>query len=229
LILFKRNTTTQLNKMKESSSSEKALEYMQKFHDRDLDYFQSKYNQREARQGYIDLFKLEQKKGEDIWNHTFPKFLRKNKLKKEDFLKTRFQKPKFSDINATIRPEPQRHVLEKHPVGIINEEIIEQTQNSQVTSQFQIQNKHIEPESIESVFEGLWMLLKLKWPLENLTQEQKESLGKMWLPAFRKYLSEHWIYIGIPLISTIGIFGINIIEGRDKKKEREHKEIQETK
>jgi hypothetical protein len=214
--------------MKESSS-EKALEYMQKFHDMDSDYFQSKYHQREARQGYIDLFKLDQKKGEDIWNHTFPKFLRRNKLKKEDFLKTRSQKPKFSDINAIIRPEPQDIILEKHPVEIINEEIIERTQNSQVISQLQIQNTHIEPESIEFVFDGLWMLLKLKWPLESLTQEQKESLGRMWLPAFKKYLSEHWMYIGIPLISTIGIFGVNIIESRDKKKKREHKEIQDKK
>jgi hypothetical protein len=214
--------------MKESSS-EKALEYMQKFYDMDSDYFQSKYHQREARQGYIDLFKLDQKKGEDIWNHTFPKFLRRNKLKKEDFLKTRVQKPKFSDINAIIRPEPQNIILEKHPVEIINEEIIEQTQNSQVTSQLQIQNKHIEPESIEFVFDGLWMLLKLKWPLESLTQEQKESLGRMWLPAFKKYLTEYLAYIGIPLISTIGIFGVNIIESRDKKKKREHKEIQATK
>jgi len=214
--------------MKESSSG-KALEYMQKFHDRDSDYFQSKYHQREARQEYIDLFKLDQKKGEDIWNHTFPKFLRRNKLKKEDFLKTRIQRPKFSDINATIRPEPQDVILEKYPVEIINEEITEQIQNSQVTSQLQIQSEYIDPESIEFAFEVLWMLLKLKWPLESLTQEQKESLGRIWLPAFRKYLTKHWAYIGIPLISTIGIFGINIIESRDKKKEIERKEIQEMK
>ena len=31
--------------MKELSSSEKALDYMQKHHDRDSNYFQSKYNQ----------------------------------------------------------------------------------------------------------------------------------------------------------------------------------------
>lgn len=199
---------------------------MQKFHDRESNYFQSKYNQREARQGYVDLYKLDQKKGEDIWNHTFPKFLRKNRLKKEDFLKTRFQKPKFSDINATIRPEPQDTILEKHPVEIINEEIIEHTQNPQIQDQLQIKTEHIDSASIEFVFDGLWMLLKLKWSLDSLTQEQKESLGKMWLPAFRKYLSTHWIYIGIPLISTIGIFGINIMEGKRMQKQLAQKETE---
>jgi len=79
---------------------------MQKFHDRDSNYFQSKYQRREARQGYIDLYKLDQKKGEDIWNHVFRKFLRKNRLKREDFLETRFRRTQFSDLKAVIKPEP---------------------------------------------------------------------------------------------------------------------------
>ena len=108
--------------MSKQSLSEKALDYIQKFHNREPNYFQSKPNQRKARQGFIDLYNLEQKKGEDIWNHTFPKFLRKNRLKKEDFLKTRFRKSKVSDINAIIKPEPQNFALEKNSVEIINEE-----------------------------------------------------------------------------------------------------------
>jgi len=104
--------------MKETSSSASALDYMQKFHDRESNYFQTKSNQREARQGFVELYNLDQKKGEDIWNHTFPKFLRKNRLKKEDFLKTRFQKAKNSDINATIKPEPQGPTIEKNFVEI---------------------------------------------------------------------------------------------------------------
>ena len=207
--------------MKESSSSEKALEYMQKHHDRDSNYFQSKYNQREARQGFVDLYKLDQKNGKDIWNHTFPKFLRKNKLKKEDFIKTRFRISKSSDINATIKPEPQKLTFEKNPVEIVNEEIIQQSsQPSQ--NQPQIQNEHIEPTSIEAVFEGLWAGLRLWWPLDDLTKEEKESLGSMWLPAFRKYLTEKWAIFGIPLSATLGIIMPKIAnarkEARDKKK-----------
>jgi len=207
--------------MKESSSSEKALDYMQKHHDRDSNYFQSKYNQREARQGFVDLYKLDQKKGEDIWNHTFSKFLRKNKLKKEDFIKTRFRISKSSDINATIKPEPQKLTFEKNSIEIVNEEIIQQS-SQPAQNQPQILNEHIEPTSIEAVFEGLWAGLRLWWPLDDLTKEEKESLGNMWLPAFRKYLTEKWAIFGIPLSATLGIIMPKIAnarkEARDKKK-----------
>jgi len=194
---------------------------MQKLHDRDSNHLQSKYNQREARQGFINLYKLDQKKGEDIWNHTFPKFLRKNRLKKEDFLKTRFRRSKNSDINATIKPEPQGPIIERYPVEIVNAEILQQ--ESQPV-QLQIKNEYIEPEVVESAFEGLWALLKLWWPLESLTKEEKELLGNMWLPAFRTYLTENWAYIGLPLILTIGIITKHIKVARDKKTKREEKE-----
>ncbi len=216
--------------MKDTSASTNALDYMQKIHDRDSNYFQSKYNQREARQGFIELYKLEQKKGEDIWNHTFPKFLRKNKLKKEDFIKTRFRISKSSDINAIIKPEPQKLTFEKNPVEIVNEEIVQQ--NSQpIQAQFQIKNEHISPESIEAFFEGLWAGLRLWWPLDDLTKEEKESLGSMWLPAFRKYLTEKWAIFGIPLSATLGIIMPKIVnarkEARDKKKK--NLEVQDAK
>ncbi len=215
--------------MKESSS-EKSLDYMQKMHDRDSNHLQSKYNQREARQGFIDLYKLDQKKGEDIWNHTFPKFLRKNKLKKEDFIKTRFRISKSSDINAIIKPEPQKLTFEKTPVEIVNEEIIQHSfQPSQ--NQPQIQNEHIEPTSIEAVFEGLWAGLRLWWPLDDLTKEEKESLGSMWLPAFRKYLTEKWAIFGIPLSATLGIIMPKIVNARKESSDKKKKssEIKDTK
>jgi len=201
---------------------------MQKFHDRELNYFQSKYNQREARQGFVELYKLDQKKGEDIWNHTFPKFLRKNKLKKEDFIKTRFRISKNSDINATIKPEPQKLTFEKNPVEIVNEEIIQHSpQPSQ--NQPQIQNEHIEPASVEAVFEGLWAGLRLWWPLDSLTKEEKESLGSMWLPAFRKYLTEKWAIFGIPLSATLGIIMPKIANARkeDRGKKKKNLEVQD--
>ncbi len=208
--------------MKESSSSEKALDYMQKHHERDLNYFQSKYNQREARQGYIDLYKLDQKKGEDIWNHTFPKFLRKNKLKKENFIKTRFRIPKNSDINATIKPEPQKLTFEKNPIEIVNEEIIQQS-SQPIQAQFQIKNEHISPESIEAVFEGLWAGLRLWWPLDDLTKEEKKALGGMWIPAFRKYLTEKWAIFGIPLSATLGIIMPKIVNARKEARAKKMK------
>ena len=215
--------------MKDASLTEKAIEYMQKFHDRDSNYFQSKYQRREARQGYIDLYKLDQKKGEDIWNHVFRKFLRKNRLKREDFLETRFRRTQFSDLKAVIKPEPQGPILEKHPVDVVNEEIQQQQSSQPVQEQPQIRNKHIEPVAVEATFEGLWTIPKLWWPLESLTKEEKEALGRMWLPAFRKYLSEHLAYIGLPLLATTGIFGKHIKEARDKRKSEQENEEKEKK
>jgi len=200
---------------------------MEKFHYRDPNYFQSKYHRREARQGYIDLYKLDQKKGEDIWNHVFRKFLNKNRLKREDFLETRVRRPQFSDLKAVIKPEPQWPILEKHPVEIVNEEIQQQQSSQSVQDQPQIKNEHIEPAAVEAAIEGLWTIPKLWWPLESLTKEEKEALGRMWLPSFRKYLNEHLAYIGVPLLASTGIFAKHIKEARDKKKKREAKEKQE--
>ncbi len=208
--------------MKESAS-EKAIKYMQKFHDRDSDYFQSKYHQREARQGFIDLYKLDQKKGEDIWNHTFPKFLRKNKLKKDDFIKTRFRRP-VSDMNATIKPKPQEFIFEKKQVEIVNKEIQQHQSVLPVQEIVQIKNEYIDPVAVESTFEGLWTILKIQWPLEDLTKEELQALGRMWLPIFKRYFSEKWAYIGLPFFAAIGIFGKHIIKARAKRKKREDKE-----
>ena len=209
--------------MKESLS-EKAIKYMQTFHDRDSDYFQSKYHQREARQGFIDVYKLDQKKGEDIWNHVFSKFLRKNRLKKEDFIKTRFRRP-VSDMKVTIKAKPQEFVFEKQQVEIVNEGIQQSTPS--VQELVQIKNEYVEPAAVESTFEGLWMILKLKWPLEDLTKEEIQALGRMWLPVFKRYFSENWAYIGLPFFAAIGIFGKHIIKARAKKKKREEKEQNE--
>jgi len=193
---------------------------MQNLRDRDYD-FSSKSNRKKARQGFIDTYKLDQKKASDLWNHAFPKFLRKNKLKKEDYLETRFRIPQDSDLKAVIKPVPQELIFEKHPVEIVSEEIQQKQSSQPVQEQPQIRNEHIESAAVEAAFEGLWTIPKLWWPLESLTKEEKEALGRMWLPAFRKYLSEHLAYIGLPLLATTGIFGKHIKEARDKKKEKD--------
>jgi len=198
---------------------------MQGIYDRKPDYFQNKSNRKTARQGFIDTYNLDQKKGSDIFNHAFPKFLRKNRLKKDDFLETRLLKPKNSDMNATIKPKPQSFAFEKSAVDIVNEEI----QQQQVGGQPQIKNEHIDPVAVESTFEGLWTLLKLKWPLEDLTKEERQSLGRIWLPIFKRYFSENWAYIGLPILAAIGIFGKHIIKARKIKKENELQVIEEEK
>jgi len=202
---------------------------MQGIYDREPDYFQNKSNRKTARQGFIDTYDLDQKKGSDIFNHAFSKFLRKNKLNKKEFLETRFAKPKNSDMKTTIKPKPQSFAFEKSPVEAVNEGIQQQQEPQQVQVQSQIKNDSIEPEAVASVFEGFWILLKLKWPLEDLTNEERESLGRIWLPIFQRYFTEHWAYIGLPFIATIGIFGKHIIAARRIKKENQLKAIEEEK
>ena len=199
---------------------------MQGIYDRKPDYFQIKSNRKIARQGFIETFNLDLKKGSDIFNHAFPKFLRKNRLKKEDFLETRFLKPKNVDMKATIKPKPQSFAFEKSPTDIVNEEIQQELVVQQVQGQSQIKNEHIDPVAVESTFEGLWIILKLKWPLEDLTNEERQTLGRIWLPIFQRYLNEHWAYIGLPFLVTVGIFGKHIIVARRIKKESELKEVQ---
>ena len=200
---------------------------MQKFHDRDSNYFQIKSNRKIARQSFIETYNLDQKKGADIFNHAFPKFLRKNRLKKEDFLETRLLKPKNSDMKATIKAKPQKFVFEKQQVEIVNEEIQQHQSAPSVQEISQIKNEFIDPGAVESTFEGLWTILKLKWPLEDLTKEEIQALGRIWLPLFQRYFSENWAYIGLPFFAAIGIFGKHIIKARAKKKKREDKEQSE--
>jgi len=211
--------------LEKKSLRELVLDYTQNLFERGYD-FTIKYNRKKARQGFIDAYKLDPKKGADTWNHVFPVFLRKNKLKKEEYLETRFRRPLFSDLKATITAKPQGPIVEKHPVEIINEELKQKESEIQPqTEQIQVKNEHIEAEAIESALGGLWALIKLKYPeLDQLTKEEKESLARMWLPAFRKYLNEYWTYLGMPLLATIGILANKIKKARDKKKEKDTKE-----
>jgi len=182
--------------------------------------FTSKYNRKIDRTAIVESLELDTEKGYDLYNHQFKKILKQRKLNATNYLETRFRRPQFSDINATIKPEPQGPFIEEDPVKKIKNEINREQQDTQ-SVQPQIKNEQIDVTAVATAFEGLWALLKLWWSLESLTKEEKESLGSIWLPAFRKYLTENWVYIGLPLISTIGIFTKHIKEARDKKKEKD--------
>jgi len=194
--------------------------------------FTSKYNRKMDRTAIVESLGLDTEKGYDLYNHQFKKILKQRKLDASNYLETRFRRPQFSDINAIIKPEPQGPFIEENPVEKIKNEINKEQQDAHIQNnttdiQKQLINEHINVESIQGVLEAFWLLLKIKWPeLDQLTKEEKQSLSQMWLPAFRKYLTENWVYIGLPLISTIGIFTKHIKEARDKKKKRKDEEKQ---
>jgi len=127
-------------------------------------------------------------------------------------------------INATITPDPQAGKTDTSPdkKNMINTGVPDPA-NPQV----QLQVPEIFDESaVSAVFSALFLTFRLAVPdMELLTDSEKESLGKIWKPAFNMYFSnEKWAMLGIPTIATLGIALPKILEGRKKGKIRKSKE-----
>jgi len=207
----------------EKSISELIRDHIHNQFDNDYDYT-IKSNIINDKSAIIESFRLDKKKGEDLYVHQFHKVVKQRRLDIKKFISTRIRLPK-SDLKATIKPVPQYFYSEPEPdpVEQIKQKItLEQPEIQQLQQKIQVElkNEHLTPKSIEGVVESIWSVLKIKWPLEQLTNEEKDSLSKMWLPSFKKYLNENWAYIGIPFLSTLGIFGPKIAKARKLKKEK---------
>jgi len=132
--------------------------------------------------------------------------------------------PKFSgDLNPVITPMPQSGTVDSAPkikapvapqVGVITPQGLVVQQAPQV----------FDEKSVSATLNAIFLMFRLSYPdLELLTNEEKDSLGKVWLPAFNKYLTDNWALIGVPLFATAGIFLPKLIVARKKKKIRESK------
>lgn len=87
------------------------------------------------------------------------------------------------------------------------------------------QNEHMTSEMVSAFFNACFISIRIAYPeLEALTDKEKESLGQMWLPGFKKYLTENWAYVGLPLMATLGMFAPKISQARKKHKEIKEKE-----
>jgi len=175
----------------------------------------------------VEYLGLDKKKGDDIYVHQFHKVVKQRGLDIKNYVATRIRIPK-SGLKATITAKPQRPYFEPEPdpVERIKQEItLEQPEIQQLQQKIQVElkNEHITQKSIEGILETIWSTLKIKLPLDQLTKEEKESLSTMWLPGFKKYLSENWAYIGIPFLSTLGIFLSKIVKARELRKEKDLK------
>lgn len=212
--------------MEEKSLAELMQDHIHNQFDNGYDYT-IKSNILNDKKATVESLGLNKKKGNDIYVHQFPKVVKQRGLNIEDYITTRIRLPK-SGLKATITPKPQQPYYEPEPdpVERIKQEItLEQPEIQQLQQKIQVElkNEHITPKTIEGVIESMWSILKIKWPLDQLTKEEKESLSKMWLPGFKKYLSENWAYIGIPFLSTLGIFSPKIVRARRLKKENDLK------
>jgi len=66
--------------------------------------------------------------------------------------------------------------------------------------------EHFDEAGVSATLNAFYVMIRISYPeLESLTDEEKKSLGKMWLPAFKRYLSENWAYIGVPFLATMGM------------------------
>lgn len=80
--------------------------------------------------------------------------------------------------------------------------------------------EHFDEAGVSASINAFYVMIRVTYPeLEALTEEEKKSLGKMWLPAFKRYLSENWAYIGIPFLATMGMVLPKVAAARRKKKE----------
>jgi len=126
-----------------------------------------------------------------------------------------------SDMNSQITPSPQAGETDTTPKNIPQG----QMQAGQAGLQLPMQET-FSKESVSASFSGLFLTLKIAFPdLEDLTVDEKKSLGELWHGAFNLYISnEKMAVIGIPLISTLGMFIPKILASRKKTKMRKSKE-----
>lgn len=128
-----------------------------------------------------------------------------------------------SDMKANIK-------LETADMSEANQAVTDQTKsNSQSASKLADTPKPwtdgLDADSVSATFSALYITLKMGFPeLEALTDDEKKSLGKLWLPAFRKYLSEMQAIVVIPLLATLGMFAPKIAHARKVSKEKKEAE-----
>ena len=220
--------------MTEKSVSELIREHILKQFENGYEYT-IKYNRRIDRKAIVELLGLDKKKGYDIYNHQFKKVLKQLKKDSSDYLETRFRRPTFSGIKATITAKPQGPIFEPDPVEKIKQEIKQQEPQLQQHLEEQLQQAQKEDESITreiiaEFWQGLWVLLKMQNKyLEDLTYEEKTALGRLWLPFFYNYTSEMFRIVVLPSIITIAMFGKHIVDARRIQKEKNTKlEIQKS-
>lgn len=133
------------------------------------------------------------------------------------------KKPKFTgDMKPTITPEPQAGAVDQAPKQKPTGAQVGQVGVGEVQP---AQAIIFDEKAVSATLNAFFLMFRLGYPdLELLTNDEKESLGKVWLPAFNKYMTENWAIIGIPLLATLGIFIPKIVEARKKKKIRDSKE-----
>lgn len=221
----------------ENTKSSKLMELIVSQHSKDKEFFKEKYNRGNFKRATLETLGLDNEKGKNLYSVIYKRFLKKKKIYNDDYTNTRFRRDlkdsEFGYVKITAKPSGITEPI-KTPVEKIKEEIkyehprLASDQKQELDSDlehFEGSVYLIPEESISIFWDGVWQLMKLKWSMiEEFTQEERKSLGKMWQPFFEKYTSEKFILLGIPTIMTFGILGKHIREARKIRKENKLKE-----
>ena len=129
-----------------------------------------------------------------------------------------------NDMNkgSTITPAPQAGDVDTTP-----KPATPQAGGEQLTQPIPAQPiQAYSVEAVSATFSAFFLTLKAAIPeMEMLTDDEKIALGEMWQPAFNLYLqNEKLAVIGIPILSTLGMFIPKMLEGRKKGKIKKSKE-----
>ena len=151
----------------------------------------------------------------------------KNKGIDPQALGRKSKKPKFSgDLNPKITPEPQAGKSDTTP----SKTPVPQQGGQAVTPQVGDTNAPVnfDEESVGATWQSLVLMFRIAYPdIELLSDQEKTSLGKIWLPLFNKYLTGKYIEIVVPIFATAGILFPKITNARKKKKLRKETETPE--
>lgn len=176
----------------------------------------------------IKSFCLQKKQNEKSVRPSYNRILNqclKNRNISLDTLGRKTRKPKFNkSLQAKIEPSPVGEIAatvtdDKGKKTVATVQYYDKD-GKPITTKPVHEWENFDSEGVGATLNAFYIMVRVAYPeLELLTNEEKQSLGKMWLPAFQRYLSENWAYIGIPFLATMGMMLPKIAAARRAHKE----------
>ena len=130
---------------------------------------------------------------------------------------------KTSDMKTTLEAHPSK-VTEKQPKSKDTTEIAK-IETSTTANQEEIRDVMDEvrinytEKNVAVSIKAVYNVLKIRYPeIDDLTEEEKEILGELWLPAFQKYFADKYFILIVPMLSTLTLISPKIQKAKKKAK-----------
>lgn len=133
-------------------------------------------------------------------------------------LNRQVKRPKYggdTGITAEIKPMPVSGKVETTTAPAVATSGAPRVEGQQQQQQVNPFAQSFDAEGVGATFSAITVMFRLAYPeFETLSDIEKSSLGKMWLPFFQKYLTENMAVIGVPLLATIGMLLPKLLKAR---------------